>query len=54
MRTTLVASDESENENFVIGAKKLIGLPAKRGYLSDIRSNGDTIINIYESRIRIE
>lgn len=54
VRTTLVASDESENENFVIGAKKLIGLPAKRGYLSDIRSNGDTIINIYESRIRIE
>ena len=36
------------------GVNKVITIPGKRGYLSDIRNNGTTIINIYESTIEIE
>ncbi|WP_438831142.1 hypothetical protein [Streptococcus pluranimalium] len=53
VRTTLVASDDIVNDDFVAGTNKMIEIPAKQGYLSDVRSNGNTIINIYDSKIKI-
>lgn len=54
VRTVLVASDSIDNSDFFDGVNKVITIPGKRGYLSDIRNNGTTIINIYESTIEIE
>lgn len=54
VRTTFIAPDSQDNSRFLKNINKLARIPSEKGYLSDIRSSGVTIINFNESIIRSE
>ncbi|AIX04264.1 hypothetical protein POF63_02780 [Streptococcus agalactiae] len=53
-RTTLISSDTTDNKDFLEKIYDISYMPSKKGYLSDIRSNGITIINFSSSTIKHE
>lgn len=54
VRTTVIAADDFDNSKYIEGVGNLLTVPSHRGYLSDVRSNGKTIININNSIIKTE
>ncbi|HFI0762739.1 TPA: hypothetical protein ACGO6Q_001310 [Streptococcus suis] len=53
-RATLICSDNIDNKDFIENIHKILTSPSRKGYLTDIRSNGTTIINFLHSVIKHE
>lgn len=53
-RATLICSDNIDNKDFIENIHKILTSPSRKGYLTDVRSNGTTIINFLYSVIKHE
>jgi len=49
-----ITSDNIDNKDFIENIHKILTSPSRKGYLTDIRSNGTTIINFLHSVIKHE